>query len=319
MSRAKERDEGSLLVLYSGLASNVLVAATKFVAAALTGSAAMLSEGMHSLVDTSNEVLLLYGRHRSGRVPDRKHPFGYGREAYFWSFMVSLVMLGLGAGVSLVVGVRHFLDPQPLDRPIVKYVVLAVAAVFELIAWWFSLREFNVRRGRRGFVEAAQATKDPGVVIVLIENSSDVIGIVLAAAGTAATQAFGDSRYDALASIAIGVLLAAGAVFLAVETKQLLIGEAARPSLRKSIARIARSERGVYGFNGMLTVQLAPDEVVVALSVHFNPGLRTTEVQEVIRRIETKVRRRHEDVVLLFVKPQSPEVYRRARSAWIQH
>lgn len=316
-SAAASPDKGSKLVLYAGLAANVLVAITKFVAGGITGSSAMLSEGVHSLVDSANEVLLLYGGHRAAAPPDREHPFGHGREVYFWSFVVSLMMFALGAGVSVYEGVHHFRHADPMENPFVNYVVLAVAGVFEAGAWWVSFREFRRRKGKRGYLQAAQETKDPSVIIVFFENSADLIGIALAAAGIAASSILEDGRWDAAASIAIGVLLGVIAVFLAGETKKLLIGEAARPALVESVARLARSEPGVGRYNGMLSIQLAPREVVVALSLDFEDRLRANEVQDVIARLEARIRKEHPEIVMVLVKPQSPDQYREAHERWM--
>lgn len=314
---SSERQKGARVVLYAALAGNVLVAVTKFVAAGITGSAAMLSEAVHSLADTANEVLLLYGAHRARRPPDTKHPFGYGREMYFWSFMVSVLLFALGAGVSFWEGVRHVLAPHPIQQPTVSYGVLGIAAVFEGGSWWFAFREFRARLAGRGMFEAAQETKDPSTVMVFLEDTAALIGIALAAAGTAAAQLTANPVYDGAASIAIGVLLAVVALFTARENKQLLIGEAARPSLVACVARLAREARGVANYNGMLTIQLAPREVVVALSLDFDAALRASEVQDVVAGLEARIREEHPEAVLVLIKPQSPEAYRRAHATWM--
>lgn len=314
---ASSHDKGSRLVLYAGLAANLLVAATKFAAAAFTHSSAMLSEAVHSLVDSSNEMLLLYGAYRASQPPDREHPFGHGREVYFWSFVVSLMMFVLGAGVSIYEGVRHYLSAERVEHPLANYIVLAVAGVFEASAWWVSFREYRKRKGERGYLQAAQETKDPSVVIVFLENCADLVGIALAAAGTAAAQLLDDGRWDGLASVAIGLLLGAIAAFLAIETKKLLIGEAARPSLVKAVRRLARDEPGVAKFNGMLTIQLAPREVVVALSLDFDDALRANALQDVVASLEARIRKEHPEVVLVLIKPQSPEAYEKAHERWM--
>ena len=315
---AGSADHGSKLVLYAGLAANVLVAITKFAAGGVTGSSAMLSEGVHSLVDSANEVLLLYGAHRASAPPDREHPFGHGREVYFWSFVVSLMMFALGAGVSVYEGVHHLRDAEPVEDPLVNYVVLVVAGIFEVGSWWVSFRAFRHRKGDRGYLQAAEETKDPTVLIVLFENSADLIGIALAASGIAASTLLQDGRWDALASIAIGVLLGGIAAFLARETKKLLIGEAARPSLVESVARLAKSEPGVGCYNGMLTIQLAPREVVIAISLDFEDRLRASEVQRIVASLEARIRKEHPEIVMVLVKPQSPDAYRTAHERWMK-
>ncbi len=311
--------EGSRKVLYAGLAGNVLVAVTKLAAAAVTHSSAMLSETVHSLVDTSNELLLLYGAHRAALPPDRMHPLGHGREVYFWSFMVALLIFALGAGVSTWEGVRHVLEPHPMQNAVVSYVVLGLAMVFEGSSWWIAFQEFRRRKGAgRGYLQAAQETKDPTTVMVFLEDSAALVGLALALAGTIAAEAFDEPRFDGAASIAIGVLLAVVAGFLARETKQLLIGEGPRRGLADSVGRIAAREEGVAHFNGLLAIQLAPREVVVALSLDFDDALRANDLQRVVANLEARIRRQHPEIVLLLVKPQSPQDYHRAHEAWMK-
>jgi cation diffusion facilitator family transporter len=317
MSAPGEKRKGSRVVLYAALAGNLLVAITKFVAAAVTGSSAMLSEAVHSTADTSNEVLLLYGEHRSHKPPDSTHPLGYGREVYFWSFMVSVLLFALGAGVSFWEGVRHVMAPEPVERPMVNFVVLALAGIAESGSWWFAFRELRRRMAGRTFLETARETKDPSTIMVFLEDTAALIGIAFAAAGIAASEYLGEPVYDGVASIAIGVLLAVVALFTARENKQLLIGEAARPSLVESIGRIARREPGIAAYNGLLTIQLAPHEVVVALSIDFDDALRASQVQGIVKRLEAHIRERHPDVVMLFVKPQEQDAYRQAHERWM--
>jgi cation diffusion facilitator family transporter len=310
---------GSRIVLVAALAANLLIALSKFGAAAFTHSSAMLSEAVHSLVDTSNEVLLMYGARQAARPPDERHPLGHGREYYFWSFIVSLLIFALGAGVSTYEGIRHVMNPVEMDSPIVNYVVLALAAVFEGISWCFAFREFRHRKGDRGYLEAATQTKDPSTLIVFLEDSAALIGIAIAAAGTYTAQALGDPVYDGVASIAIGVLLAAVAVFLARENKQLLIGEGARPALERSVGTLAREDASVQALNGMLTFQVSPMQVIVALSLHFNDGLETDAIECAVERLEARIRSRHPEIIMLLVKPQSPGAYGRsveARKRW---
>ncbi|HET9651126.1 MAG TPA: cation diffusion facilitator family transporter [Usitatibacter sp.] len=307
--------DGSQKVLYAGLIGNVLVAATKFVAAAVTQSAAMLSEAVHSLVDTSNELLLLYGARRAKRPPDDSHPLGHGREVYFWSFVVALVIFAAGAGFSLYQGVQHVLDPHPIESVLWSYAVLGASFVFEGGSWWVALHEFRRRKGARGYLQAAQETKDPSTVIVFLEDSAALVGLAIALAGTAGTQYFDMPVLDGAASIAIGLLLAAVAAFLARENKQLLIGESARKELVKSIQAMAEEEQGVANFNGMLTFQLAPREVVVALSLDFARELRAPEVQATVDRLESRIREKHPEIILLLIKPQEPDTYKRRHAA----
>jgi cation diffusion facilitator family transporter len=301
--------DGSRKVLIAGLAGNLLVAATKFVAASVTHSVAMLSEAVHSTVDTANEVLLLYGASRAEKPPSAEHPLGYGREVYFWSFVVALLVFVVGAGVSLVQGVSHVMNPHAMERPLVNYVVLGLSAVFEGGSWWVAYREFRHRKGARGFLQVARETKDPATVMVFFEDSAALVGIAFALAGTAASQYFDAPVYDGVASIAIGLLLAVLAAFMASENKKLLIGEAARPPLVRSVQKLATEEKGVANFNGLLTFQLAPREVVVALSLDFEPRLPAEKLQVIVDRLEDRIRATHPEIVLVLIKPQAPGDY----------
>ena len=243
--------KGSQLVVYAALVGNLLIAVTKFVAAFFTGSSAMLSEGVHSLVDTGNEVLLLYGMHRAARPADATHPLGYGRELYFWSFVVAVLIFAIGAGVSAYEGVMHILTPEPMETPLTNYIVLAISAIFEGISWTIALREFNREKGDLGYFEAIRKSKDPTTYTVLVEDSVALIGLVIAFLGILAAQLLNDPRLDGVASIAIGLLLGAVAIFLARESKNLLIGEPALPEVREAILRIASADKTVRHVNGV--------------------------------------------------------------------
>ena len=306
------RASSSKIAVWAALAGNVLVAATKAVAAFWTGSSAMLSEAVHSVVDTGNEVLLLYGMWRSAQRPDPQHPLGYGRELYFWSFIVAVLIFAVGAGVSMYQGVLHVLHPEPIADPLVSYVVLALAFVFEGASWMVSWRQFSAAKGDLGYYEAFHRSKDPPAFMVLLEDTAALIGIVIAALGTYAASALGRPVFDGIASILIGALLGAIAILLARESKSLLIGERADRRLSDSILRIAAGEPGVASANGLITVQLAPDQVVAALSLQFADTLHAYEVEAAVLGMEHKVRAAHPEVVMLFVKPQTDRVFREA-------
>lgn len=303
----------STTVVYAALVGNVLVALTKAVAAVFTGSAAMASEAIHSAVDTSNELLLLYGLKRSELPADREHPLGYGRELYFWSFIVALMVFAGGALASFWQGVGHVLAPEPIHDPSVNYVVLALSAAFEGGSWWFSWRQFSRAKGRLGVYEAFRRSKDPPSFMVLFEDSAALLGLAVAALGNLGAQLLHAPRLDGAASIVIGVILAAVALLLARESKSLLIGESASPVLATSILSIAASKDGVEAANGLLTVQLAPSQVVAALSLEFADKLRAPQIENLVAEIEHEVARQHPQIVALFVKPQRPETYRSHR------
>ena len=303
----------SRLVVYAALAGNLAIAIAKFVAAGISGSSAMLSEGVHSLVDTSNELLLLYGMRQAARPPDAVHPFGHGRELYFWSFIVALLVFALGAGVSVYQGVTRILHPVALERPLVSYVVLGLAAVFEGSTWWVALREFRASKGRLGYLEAIHVSKDPPNFMVLVEDTIALLGLGIAAMGTAAAHAFGLPVMDGIASVLIGLLLGVVALFLARETKGLLIGEEARSEITATICRLAREQPGIEHANGLMTVQLGPNQVVAALSVDFADDLTAGQVEALVAELEERVRELHPEVVTILLKPQSVEAFESSR------
>jgi len=296
--------------VYAALAGNLLVAATKGIAAAISGSSSMLSEAVHSVVDSGNEVLLLYGQKRAQRPPDAEHPLGYGRELYFWSFVVALLIFALGAGVSIYEGVMHILHPEPIRSPMINYIVLALAFVFEGGSWLVAFRQFRAAEGGHELFEAFRRSKDPPSFMVLFEDSAALLGILFAAAGTFVASTFRLPLADGVASILIGLVLAAVAVLLARESKSLLIGEPAERDLISCIEREAAGVRGVVRVNGVLTSYLSPDQVVVMLSLEFEDRLCVPELEEAVREIEQRVRAQHPEISALFVKPQTPPVFR---------
>ena len=304
---------GSHKVVYVALGGNLMIAIAKFVAAGLSGSSAMLSEGVHSLVDTVNELLLLYGLHRAGMPPDRTHPFGHGRELYFWSFIVALLVLAMGAGVSFYEGVMHIRQPEPIERPLINYLVVAVSLLFEGTSWSVALREFRARKGRLGYFEAFRLSKDPSTFTVLLEDSAALLGLLVALAGLIGAQLLDQPVLDGVASIGIAGVLAVSAMLLARETKGLLIGETAHPAVSEAILAIAAADDGVRCANGVLTVQMGPNQVVAALSAEFEDALNTTQIEACINRIEKQAKVAHPEIISLFVKPQTAEVWRARR------
>ncbi len=304
---------GSRAVIYAALAGDLLIAMSKFAAAAFSGSSAMWSEGVHSLVDSINELLLLYGTHRAKASPDQTHPFGYGRELYFWSFIVALLVLAVGAGVSLFEGVTHLRTVTRIENPWMSYGVLGIAAVFEGGSWSIALREFRARKGRLGYFEAFRQSKDPSMFTVLLEDSAALIGLLIAFAGILGAQVFDAPWLDGAASIGIAAVLAISAMLLARESKGLLIGEVAHPRVRESILAIAQGDAGVRKANGVLTMQMGPNQVVAALSAEFEDALTIPEVEDCINRIENAARQAHVEIIALFIKPQTAETWRERR------
>ena len=304
--------QSSRNAVYAALAGNLLVAATKLLAAGWTGSSAMMSEAVHSFVDSGNEVLLLYGLHRAARPPDAQHPLGYGRELYFWSFVVALLVFALGAGVSVYEGIVHIRHPEPISNPVINYVVLTLAFLFEGASWAVSWRQFRSAKGALGFYEAVRRSKDPPSFMVFFEDTAALAGILIAGFGTFAAAQLGQPLYDGVASILIGAVLAAVAVVLGRESKSLLIGEHADPQLSDSILHLAGAEKSVTRANGVLTMQLAPDQIVAALSLDFEDHLTAAQVEDAVIDIERRVRASHPQVIALFVKPQTDKSYRQA-------
>jgi cation diffusion facilitator family transporter len=311
-SRASKASSKS--AVFVALIGNLLVATSKVGAALWTGSAAMTSEAIHSIVDTSNELLLLYGIRRAQRKADVDHPFGHGREIYFWSFVVSLLIFALGAGFSIYEGVNRVWHPEPIRAPQVSYVVLALVFVFEGVSWLYSLRQFRQAKGDIGFFQAFTLSKDPPSFMTLFEDSVALLGVVIAAAATFAAVTLGKPEFDGIGSIAIGLMLGVTSLFLARESKSLLLGEPAYPSIRKSILALANAQPSCLKANGLITVQMGPNEVLAMLSLEFSDTLRAPEIEAAVVSLETKVRAENPDIVALFVKPQTPRTFQDQRA-----
>jgi len=305
-----DKGAGSKTAVWAALIGNLLVTATKGVAAAFTGSSAMLSEAVHSLVDTGNEVLLLYGMRVARKRADRDHPAGYGRELYFWSFIVALLVFALGAGVSIVQGVHRLRNPAPIEDAYISEIVLAASFVFEGWSWWVSVRQFQKAKGNLGWYQAFVKSKDPPLFMVVFEDSAALIGIVIAAAGTVAADRFGIEWADGAASILIGVVLACTSTLLARESKSLLIGEKADGALIRSMLQIANAACGRSRANGVLTIQMAPDQIMAAMSFEFDDALTAPQIEQMVADIERRIHEVHPEVTSLFFKPQSPEQYK---------
>ncbi|MFZ5677112.1 MAG: cation diffusion facilitator family transporter [Pseudomonadota bacterium] len=296
---------GSKQAIYAALIGNILIAISKFTAAILTGSSAMTSEAVHSLVDTSNEIVLLYGIRRASRPADRSHPLGYGRELYFWSFIVALLIFALGAGVSFYEGVIHIREPEPVQNVEITYAVLLLSALFEGYSWSVALKAVRQSKGSLGYLAAARKTKDLTIFTVLFEDTAALLGIAVALAGIALAQGLGMPVLDGIASIGIAVILAASAIFLARESKGLLIGEPAAQELRTAVLHLAAADPDIHRANGLITVHLAPRQIVAALSAEFRDAATAPQIEACVQRIETKIKSAYPEVSTLFVKPQT--------------
>ena len=297
---------GSNRVILTALAANVGIAVAKFAAAAFTGSSAMLTEGVHSLVDSTNHVLLLYGTKQSRRPADNLHPLGYGRELYFWSFVVAMLVFTLGAGVSVYEGLLHMLDPEPAGDLPIAFAVLGVAGALEIWSTWEALKQFNASRGGKSFVRALRDTKDAPTLIVLLENAGALAGLAIAAAGLGIAWATGNPLWDGAASVLIGLVLGATACLLLIEAKGLLIGEAADPALVEAIRRCAEAHAGVVSVAEVLTVHQAPDRVVSVISADFDDTITARDVEQTVRDIEAEVARLFPIIARVYVRPQDP-------------
>jgi len=291
--------------LWIAFAANLGIAVSKFIAAAITGSSAMLTEGVHSVVDSSNQLLLLWGRKASRRPPDKYHPFGYGREIYFWSFVVAVLVFALGAGVSVYEGIIHITDPEPAVSPIIAYGVLFVAFVLEGGSTLEAFKDFKQAKGKLGWVQAIIQSKDPPGFIVLLENGAAMVGILAAAIGLGISQLTGDPRYDGMASIVIGCILGLTAALLAYESKALLIGEAADPELVTAIHEMVERRDGVTSVGEVLTVHSAPDQITAMLSVDFEDHISARDVERLVCDIERECEERFPIVRRLFIRPRS--------------
>ncbi|AXQ21082.1 cation transporter [Acinetobacter wuhouensis] len=301
--------DSNKIVVYAALFGNLAIALVKFVAAYITNSSAMLSEAVHSVVDTLNEILLLYGLKKSQQTADYQHPFGYGRELYFWAFIVALLVFALGSVVSIFQGIQHIRHPEVIESPMVNYAVLGFAILCEGTSWFIALKTFKKTKGSMGYFEAFRRSKDPTTFTVLFEDSAALIGLLIALVGIFCAHQFNLPVLDGVASVLIGVVLAISALLLARETKGLLMGETADPKLRHNVLQVAQEDQAVYSANGVLTEQMGAHQVIASLSLEFKDGLTSDEIETCVNRIEAKIKSIHPEIVALFVKPQTKQVW----------
>jgi cation diffusion facilitator family transporter len=307
---------GGKLVVLAALGGNLAIAATKFAAALIAGSSSMLTEGIHSTVDTLNEVLLLYGRHRAAQPPDARHPLGHTRELYFWAFVVALLIFTGGAGMSIYQGVRHLVAGQMPTQPLVNFTVLAASFVFESISLSFAVREFlRSKEPRVGWLEAIEQSKDPTVFVVLMEDAAALAGLLVAAVFIGVALMTGNPLWDGLGSIVIGLILVGVALLLGRECKKLLIGEEARPALQKRLRAAADHHSGVCEVNDVVTVHLGPQDVIAMMNLDFEDDLPLSEVERIIEDIEEVVKFDFPEIRWFYVRPQSGEAARARREA----
>lgn len=296
----------SRIAVYGAIAANIAIATMKFVVAAFTGSSAMLSEGIHSMVDTGNGILLLVGIKRSQRKPTPEHPFGHGKELFFWGLIVAVVIFGVGGGVSAYEGILHVMDPHPIENVFWTYVTLGTAAIFEGTSFAIALHQFMKEQGERTFREALRFTKDPTTYTVLAEDSAALIGITFAAIGIFVSDHFDMPRADGAASIAIGILLCGVAVVLIREARDLLIGEGIRPETAQRIRELALATPGVHTVGRPLSMYIGPEEALLALDLGFDPSVSADQVAAAVRKLETAIREAFPRIKRIYLEARSP-------------
>ncbi|MEA1889230.1 MAG: cation diffusion facilitator family transporter [Pseudomonadota bacterium] len=292
-------------VIVAALLGNMMVAVTKFVATAMTGSSAMFSEAIHSVVDTGNQVLMLYGLKRAAIPADEHFPFGHGKEIYFWSFVVAIMIFGVGAGLSFYEGVHSLQKPTQLENPLVNYIVLSLAIIFEGAAWLFAWKAFSRQRGKLGLLEAVQEGKDPTLFVVLFEDSAAMTGLLVALIGIALTDVTGNPVFDSIASLLIGLILALTAVWLAYETKGLLIGESADPEVIRGIKKMALSFREIRHINEVLTMHMGPNYILVNLSVEFTNSANADDIENTVAQLDRTIKGRFPNVKRVFIEAEA--------------
>ena len=291
--------------IYAAIAANLVIALIKFIAAGFTGSSAMLSEGIHSLVDTGNGGLLLVGIEKSQRPADARHPFGHGKELYFWTLVVGMLIFGVGGGVSIYEGILHLLHPAPIENINWSYGVLASALLFEGYSFVVAWRQFGRQKGDRGIWEAIRKSKDPSTFTVLFEDSAAMLGLLVALGGVFSAHRLNNPAFDGAASILIGTILATIALLLIWESKGLLVGEGVDTEVLEDLRALVQSERGVGEVGRMLTMHFGPHTVLLAMKLQFRPGLAGNEIEIIGQRLEGRIHTQHPEIKHIFIEMES--------------
>jgi cation diffusion facilitator family transporter len=291
--------------IYSALAANLLIAITKFVAGAFSNSAAMISEGIHSLVDTINQVLLLFGLKRSKKPADASRPFGYGKELYFYSFIVSILIFGLGGGLSIYQGITHIIRPEELGDPTWNYIVLALSVVFEGASLFIAAKEFNAIRGKNGWWDTIIRSKDPSNFLVLFEDGAAVTGLFIVMVCMFFSHHYNIPQLDGLASLLVGLLLVGVSIILARESRSLLMGEGISDQSKAKIKVIAEQDQAVLKVMHIISVYEAPDEILLMLIVAFKDDLDTQEINESIDRLRLAIKEVFKLMKFVIIQPES--------------
>jgi len=297
--------------IIAALIGNSLIAISKFIAASYTGSSAMFSEGVHSVVDSGNQLLLLYGVKRSKKPADSNHPFGYGKELYFWSFVVAILIFGLGAGICFYEGIHKISSPQPVTNPLINYTVLGLAIIIEGWTCWVAATEFKKSKGDLGWVEAIRRSKDPALFTVLFEDTAALLGLLVALISLTLSEFLNLPVLDAIASLIISFILAVTAGLLAFECKGLLTGEGAREEVVKGINQIIDESHGIKHVNEVLTLHLGPEDILLNVSLDFEDNLSSGEVEEAISSLESRIKGMFPEVRRVFIEAQGWGAHRK--------
>lgn len=290
--------------IYSALAANLLIALTKFIAGSFTNSSSMISEGIHSTVDTVNQLLILYGLKRSKKAPDQSHPFGYGKELYFWSFVVSILIFGLGGALSIYQGIAHIREPEVMKDPIWNYVVLILSLIFEGTSFVIALKTFNQTRNGLGWWDAIIKSKDPSSFLVVFEDGAAVAGLLIVMVLMSLSHTLDIPELDGLASVIVGLLLVFVSFILARESRSLLMGEGIASETRQRISALVEEDRTVMKTKNILSTYQSPDEVILMLIVDFEDDLDTEEITEAIVRIRASIKHEFKFIHYVIIQPE---------------
>lgn len=297
--------------IYAALFGNFLIAVTKFIAAAVTSSSAMLSEGIHSVVDTGNQILLLFGIKQSKKAASDLYPYGHGKEIYFWSFVVAIMIFAVGAGISMYEGIIHIITPVQIEDPLINYIVIGLALIFEGISWSIAFKHFKELQGNKSFFEAVHSGKDPTIIVVLFEDSAAMLGLIAALIGVFLGHYLENPYFDGAASIVIGLILGGTAAWLAYETKGLLIGESAGTEKIIGIRGIISSFNEVENINEILTMHMGPEFILVNISLDFKSSISSDDIEITISKIDTQIKEKFPLVKKIFIELESTKRLKR--------
>ncbi|SDD94400.1 cation diffusion facilitator family transporter [Pricia antarctica] len=292
----------SKISIYGAIVANILIAISKFIAVFFTGSSAMLAEGIHSVIDTGNGLLLLFGIKRSNRVADKNHPFGYGKEIYFWSFVVSILIFSLGGGFAIYEGIHSLGDPEVIENPVWNYAVLGAALLFEGTSLIVATREFRKSNPSGGLVTNIIKSKDPANFAVIIEDSAAVTGLLIALLGIFLSQQLQSPYLDGVASLLIGVLLLCVAVFLARETKGLLLGESAKSDIINAISSVLDRNKNIKHYAYPKTMHFGPDKILSVIEIELVEGINLSDAETMVKNVRAEIKRNIKQDIQIFIQ-----------------